>query len=183
MERIMYHTQEERIKKLDSPVACIRDDAWLGIGYYFWEDFDDAKKWGRKSKKETGRYEIYKASIFCENILDTVFNEEHYRFWLAQIEKIANRFKITDCRKPTLKEVNIYIKNVAKVEEVKGIIFQDFSTNLKENLVQPIELKDRKIPFVYKKRIQAVLYNLDIINTFDLFFSDNCTKKDRNHGT
>ena len=87
--RVMYHTQEKRPVRLSTPIICVRDDAWLGDGYYFWNDLADAEQWGQNSKKRTGWYEIYNASIDCSTILDTVFNEEHYQFWLKQVEKAA----------------------------------------------------------------------------------------------
>jgi len=49
-----------------------RKDAWLGEAYYFWDDLEDAHKWGTKSKKDTGYYEIYKAKINCEDVLDII---------------------------------------------------------------------------------------------------------------
>ena len=39
MKREMCHTQEKRDCRLYKPVRCTRKDAWLGHGYYFWDDF------------------------------------------------------------------------------------------------------------------------------------------------
>ena len=84
----MYHTQEKRKVRLVSPVKCNRCDAWLGHGYYFWDDYDDAFIWGKKSKNKTGVFEIYKSIINTENFLNTVFDEKGYNFYKKQIEKI-----------------------------------------------------------------------------------------------
>lgn len=73
----MYLTQEKRAQKLTAPIFCNRNYAWLGEAYYFWAEEVDAAKWGHTSKKSTGYFEIYQAEIDCENVLDTVFNEEH----------------------------------------------------------------------------------------------------------
>ena len=142
--RLMYHTQEHRGNILVKPIICKRDDAWLGQAYYFWNDLEDAHRWGKMSKKRTSKYEIYKSIIDCEDILDTVFNETHYLFWLEQIEIAAKSImNKTDC-KPTLKEVNDYFKERAVWDEVTGILFQDLPSNPEFLLIKPIVNKNNK---------------------------------------
>jgi hypothetical protein len=85
----MFHTQEKWHDRLGAPIVCQRKNAWLGVGCYFWKEEVDAIHWGHKSKRNTKEFEIYSANINCENVLDTVFNEEHYEFWVKQIEKAA----------------------------------------------------------------------------------------------
>jgi len=155
----MFHTQEKRLVRLLQPIECVRDDAWLGNGYYFWEDIQNATMWGNMAKRNTGYFEIYKALIDCENVLDTVFNEEHYRFWLNQIQKVAVEIKQKTGLKATLKQVNSYFKEKGIWNEVTGIYFQDFSNDENATLVYR---------FVYKKRVQLVVYDLSIITTFGL---------------
>lgn len=174
MEREVYHTQEKRHQVLTGPCECTRDDAWLGNGYYFWYDLDDAEKWGRECKVATGRYDVYKAKVDCSDVLDTVFNEEHYLFWLRQIEKAAKQIVIKTGQKPTIKELNDYFKQRAMWSEVTGIMFQDLPTNFNYLMVKPIEYRYKKQPFAYKKRIQIVVYNIEIICTFALVLTDTC---------
>ncbi len=114
---------------LTMPVKCVRDDAWLGDGYYFWDDIEDAEAWGDNSKRRTGKYQVYKADINCENVLDTVFNEDHYRFWNKQIEKAAEKIAKVTGYKPTIKEVNAYFKKNNNWSSVDGIMFQDLPKN------------------------------------------------------
>lgn len=166
--RIMYHTQERREKRLASPVICVRDDAWLGEGYYFWDELVDATQWGHNSKQKTGYFEIYQSKIVTDNFLDTVFNEEHYRFWIKQVEKAADFIRSKTGIKPTIKEVNEYFLEKAIWDEVDGIIFQDIPE--KDNI---LKVKS----FYYRKRIQAVIYNLEIITTFVLHSEDRCKPK------
>ena len=164
----MYHTQECRRHKLRSPVLCERDDAWLGVGYYYWEDLKDAHQWGKNSKKRTGKYKIYKSKIDCEKVLDTVFNEDHYRFWLKQIEKVAEEIFEKAGRKPKLKQINNYFKR--KVGwEVAGILFQD----LPRNDYSSIPIRRNRF-FIYRKRIQLAVYNQSIILNFTLHSTNNC---------
>lgn len=163
--RIMYHTQERREKRLTAPIICVRHDAWLGEGFYFWSDIIDAIQWGNNSKKATGYFEIYEAKIITENFLDTVFNEKHYTFWLSQIEKAADAIKHKTGIKPSIKEINEYFMERAIWDSVDGIIFQDIPQ--KDNILKVQS-------FYYRKRIQAVVYNTEIITTFAFHKADRC---------
>ena len=161
----MFHTQEQRQQPLTAPMKSIRSEAWLGDGYYFWADEQDAYNWGRASKKSTGRFEIYLADIDCSDILDTVFNEEHYRFWLRQIEKTAKAFLKKTGHKPTIREINQYFKERGQWNEVSGILFQDLPQSPNYLMV---------IAFYYKKRIQLVAFRLEIVCGFALKNSYPC---------
>jgi hypothetical protein len=174
MTRLFYHTQEHRGIQLESPIICRRDDAWLGEAYYFWYDELDADRWGSTSKKNTGRYEIYSSSVDCTNVLDTVFNEEHYLFWLNQVEKAATKIIKLTKEKPTLKEINDYFKKVGVWDEVDGIMFQDLPNNFDFLLVKPIAYRHKQRPFAYRKRIQVAIYNVKIILTFARYKIENC---------
>jgi len=161
----MYHTQEKRKIRLTKPILAKRKNAWLGIAYYFWENEMDAIRWGNESKRSTGYYEVYTGLIDCENVLDTVFNEGHYIFWVEQIEKAAKKIiKITG-RKATIREINSYFTENAKWSEItSGIMFQDlpFSNDL---LIEG---------FNYRKRIQLAVFNIGIILTFAFYFEQKC---------
>ncbi len=160
-----YHTQEDRGGKLSNPIICDKDNAWLGKAYYFWESEDDANFWGIKMKTKTGGFDIYKAEITLDNILDTVFNREHYYFWVKQIEKAAKNFVIKTGSKPTLKEVNDFFKEKNKWTKFDGILFQDISENPVHYLVKE---------FQYKKRIQLALYNKTKMINFALHYTGEC---------
>ncbi|WP_396188075.1 hypothetical protein [Flavobacterium sp.] len=169
----VFHTQEKRIKIMTFPQPCTRDDAWLGEGYYFWKDETDAFDWGHNSKKRNGYFEVYTCDINSDNYLDTVFNEKHYNFWIAQLEKIAKKIAkkimVKTHEKPTLKELNDYIRDKAIWPQVEYIQFQDLPTNSERSLVKPIVYKQGKIRTVaFRKRIQICVYNPKIISNFAL---------------
>lgn len=162
----MYHTQERREKRLSKPILCQKNNAWLGVAYYFWNDEIDAIQWGNTSKNQTGYFEIYKAIIDSENIIDTVFNEEHYNFWLKQIEKAAKHISKKSGMKASLKEINQYFKNKAKWSDLTdGILFQDLP-NSEDLLVRNL---------YYRKRIQMAVYKLEIINNFAFHSETGCS--------
>ena len=172
--RKMFHTQECRDNELSAPIKCYREDAWLGEAFYFWYDIFDAERWGNTSKRKTGSYEIYLAEIEIEDVLDTVFNEEHYLFWLKQIEKAAKKIiKLTN-EKPTIKELNDYFKEKGGWGDVTGIMFQDLPTNINFLMIKPIEYRNKKQAFVYRKRIQLAVYNENVLKGFRLHKVEKC---------
>lgn len=160
----MFHTQEKRECLLTEAIPCVREDAWLGVAYYFWYDEQDAISWGINSKRKTGYYEIYAADINLEKTLDTVFNEEHYLFWIRQIEKIAKRLTVAK-KEVTLKSINDYFFDKGIWSQFSGILFQDISTNNNTYLVKG---------FQYKKRIQLAVYDVLIISNFAHHFTGKC---------
>ena len=164
-KRLMYHTQEKRGTRLTAPEICTKNNAWLGNGYYFWDDLMDAFKWGNDSKKATGSYEVYKADIDCENVLDTVFDEDSYKFWVRQIEKFAKQFD-GKFGKPTIKDFNSYCVSRQIWRDISGILFQDLPTKPEELIVEKL---------FHRKRIQAAVFDLVIINNFVFHSEDRCT--------
>ena len=163
MSNKYFHTQESRTKQLTEPKLCSRFDAWLGEAFYFWYEEFDAEQWGNNSKNRAGHYEIYSCEIDDENVIDTVFNEEHYYFWLKQVEKVARAIIIKTNKKPTIKELNDYIVEHNIWGEVDGIRFQDLPVNNEHLLIKPIEYSKNKIRSIaYRKRIQLAVYNKNI---------------------
>jgi hypothetical protein len=165
MHRTMYHTQEGREVRLLEPVKCTNDYAWLGAGYYFWYSEEDAHFWGNEAKHATSYYEIYSSEIDCENVLDTVFNEEDYLFWIRQIEKCAKKFFDETKVKPSLKEINTFFREKGVWDDFDGILFQDISSRRERYLVTK---------FFYKKRIQLVVYDKSIIISFKFESQSKC---------
>jgi hypothetical protein len=180
MVRRMYHTQERWDNRLKAPIICVRNDAWLGDAYYYWLNEDDAKNWGINSKRATGWYEVYQSDINCENVLDTVFNEKHYNLWLKTIEKVAKIIAKATYNKPTLKELNDYLKERGDWSEVDGIMFQDLPNKEYYTLIKPIIYKDKvtqvekKVYFTYRKRIQLAVFNEEVILSFAHFLTEEC---------
>ena len=130
----MYHTQEKRTYRLKEPIICIRKNAWLGAAYYFWYDETDAIQWGHKSKKATGYFEVYSAKVKSDRVLDTVFSEDNYVFWIEQIEKAAKFISKKTGIKASIKEINQYFQEKAKWSDlVDAILFQDIP--ISENLL------------------------------------------------
>lgn len=169
MQRTMYHTQEKWPQRLTAPIICDRRDAWLGEGFYFWSLQQDARIWGRLSKAATGTYEIYSADIDCNDVLDTVFNEEQYNWWLEQIEKVAAvlQLKSSGAPKPSKWQVYQYIreKGIWEAANITGILFEDHTVNSD---------RSRIADFHYKKRIQLAAFTLRIVSGFTFLLEQKC---------
>jgi len=155
-QRLMFHTQEYRLPYLTEAKRCNRDDAWLGTGHYFWNEEEDAVAWGLTSKGR--KYTVYTAKIDCEDVLDTVFNEDHYKFWVVSIEKAIKVLSKKTYRKLTIADINSYFMNKGGWgTKVKGIMFQDLPSN---------ETISKVLGFYYHKRIQVAVFNKEIITNF-----------------
>lgn len=166
MVRRMYHTQEKRARRLRVSVETVRSDAWLGRGHYYWYYEDDAISWGNHSKNATGYYEIYRADIDCSEVLDTVFNEEHYLFWIEAIEKFSTK-TIRQGKEVTIKELNSYFKEQGIFGDATGVMFQEVPKNDNRVLVKGL---------YYKKRIQIAIYKINIIDNFAFHYENKCIK-------
>jgi hypothetical protein len=165
-KRVMFHTQGHSDPCLDFAQECTKDNAWLGKGYYFWKEEQDAIFWGITAKKNYKKYTVYTATIDCEDVLDTVFNEEHYDFWLRQIDKAINILAKKSGQKLTIEDINSYfIQRGGWGDKVRGIMFQDLPSN---------ETISKVIGFFYRKRIQLAAFDKKIITNFAHHFDGDC---------
>jgi hypothetical protein len=163
--RLMYHTQEKWPRRLTAPIPTTNQDAWLGDGVYFWYYEEDAVWWGMTAKKRTKYYEVYTASVECDNLLDTVFNESHYLLWVKYVDKAIERFLKKEKGNITLKYINDFFRERGVFNDIDGVMFQDISDNPEFWIVKK---------FQYKKRIQLSVYNLGIISNFAFHYEANC---------
>ncbi len=171
MEKIGYHTQECRgTEKLNNPINCTRDDAWFGDASYFWGNKDDADYWGKVSKRDTGKYDVYTSTIEIDDFLDTIFNEKHYDVWSNSIEKLALKFKMELGKELSLKELNDYFKSKGLYKDIDGVIFQDISNNPEHYLIKGMQ---------YKKRIQLAVFNKKTIKDFVYLHTEKSYSYDR----
>ncbi len=161
-----YHTQENRPQDepLASPIKCRTNDAWLGVGYYFWTEETMAHYWGADRKMQTGSYDVYTAYLNTEKCLNAVFNEEHYFFFQSKIDETIEYLKENGLSYK-LQAVHRFLKEeIWPDAEVEGIIFDDIPRNSGE-----FRIYSQIHPFYYKKRIQVVLFDLKNVVRFALY--------------
>jgi len=156
-----YHTQENRVAGyLAEPVKGKPDDAWLGVGYYFWVDETFAHFWGPDHiKKKADSYEIYKARIDSTNLLNASFDEKEYFFFKSCIEKAIEYFK-SKGHSVSLLKVNRFLSDHYWPQKgITGIIFDD----LPHNNPKTGRIHSEIEPFYYNRRIQIVVFDLKTI--------------------
>ncbi|MCC7467224.1 MAG: hypothetical protein IT261_13180 [Saprospiraceae bacterium] len=167
---IGYHTQEWRAKGvLEAPIKCTSDNAWLGIGYYFWTDLRFAHFWGKDFKsKSTGAYDIYVAHLDISHCINAVFDENGYFFFKEKIEQTISFFKERGID-ISLKKVHRFLADeVWRELGVTGIIYDDIPINKRDNTRIHSEIPD----LYYNKRIQVVIFDLEHITDFSVLLEE-----------
>lgn len=165
MDRLLYQTLEKRKARAINPGFCSKSNAWLGNGFYFWLEELDAHRWGQDARYNSRHYEIYKSVILFDNVLNTVFEEKAYNFFVKLVETAAAHFIKKINERPTIKQLNDYFKDHGVFKDIDGILFQDLPKNPTYGLVQEL---------YYKKRIQLCVYNKQIILTFEYHLDGEC---------
>lgn len=114
--RVVYQTLEDRNNPDDiecnGPFLCRRTDAWLGMGYYFWESFlNNAHWWGTHSYD--GRYVICEAYYDenSEDCLDLVGNPDHINIVHEALNQMQQR-DIPITEKTTLARVFEFLRRI-----------------------------------------------------------------------
>lgn len=170
MTIVGFHTQEHRIDEqpLDIPVYCHDRQAWLGFGYYFWQELEFAHYWGEDKKMNTGSYDIYSADIDMTHVLDACFDEESYNFFIEVIEKAIKVLRIETIDKKSLAKVHQFLKERHwQKNGIKGLRYSDIPKNSRSGRLYSL------VPdLYYKKRIQIVVFDLDIIHNFAIYLDD-----------
>lgn len=162
---IGFHTQEYRSVYLSKPAKCVSDKAWLGDGYYFWLDEMFSMHWGPDFKTKTGYFDVYKAHIEDDNLLNMTFCEEDYFFVKNNINAMIE-FMTTKGIKINLKELHRLLKEHFWTPlNINGIIYDDLPWNVykKSRTYSLFE------PFYYVKRIQIVIFNEKLIHNFEIY--------------
>lgn len=152
-----YHTQRKTKQKLTKPLKCVRNDAWLGEGYYFWEDYEFAVNWGVDSKNND--YDIYTSELDITYVIDSEYSREGRRFFEGCIEKVLCVLDKSG-KEYSLKTIHKLLKKMFWDKlGVKGLIFADIPRSSKYGKAKPL---------FYKKRVQIVMFSLEDIHDFRL---------------
>lgn len=112
----IYQTLENRNNHEEilshGPYICVRSDAWLSEGYYFWDTFiENAHDWGMMSYKEISKYCIFQGTYYLSN--EVCFNLcEPY--FLYTFKKVVDR----------LVEKKIKSKNMLVAEVIDYMRFE-----------------------------------------------------------
>jgi len=92
-----YQTLEDRDNideiEIEGPYICNDSNAWLGLGYYFWDTkIEWAKKWGQSHYVVRGKeFVIAHCQLDLTNCFDLVGNIQHQDELIECISVIKNR--------------------------------------------------------------------------------------------
>ena len=93
--REIFQTLEFRDNNLEvlehGPYQCVRENAWLSSGYYFWEEsIESAKYWGERCCNDS--YIVTKAlyDITDENFFDLLGNVKHVKEFADVVKKMID---------------------------------------------------------------------------------------------
>lgn len=153
---LYYQTTEKRNIRVERPIFCRKGNAWLGKAFYFWKHLDDARIWGKRFNLRKKFFEVYSSDIESDNILDTVFNQQDYYFFLEEVEAFAKRFNELVGRKPTIEDTCDFYNQYNVWEGIDAVLFQDLPLN-------ELSLVER---YYYRKRIQLAVYKEAIIKNY-----------------
>lgn len=170
-----YHTQEHRPMEqaLEGPIKCHDPKAWLGVGYYFWTDIVFAKYWGVDFKLgKHNAYDVYSAHIEEERLINAVFDQKGYDFFVTKIDSAIEHLKKQNINDVKIGKVHRYLaENIWSKMNITGIIYDDLPRNKEEKERVFSEIH----PLYYKKRIQIVTFGIDIIKKFDVYLEEQRT--------
>ena len=96
---VLYQTVEDRNNpdyiEANAPFQCNRKDAWLGMGYYFWDTFlENAHWWGKTNYQKNGYVIVEFTSAFVsDKCFDLQGNMEHVKY-LKEISEFFRSQKL-----------------------------------------------------------------------------------------
>ena len=74
------------------PIFCDDSEAWLGSGYYFWDDsFESALWWGKNHYFGYFFVNLYYYDYHSDEFLDLVGNTEHRRYIKKRFDSLVSR--------------------------------------------------------------------------------------------
>jgi len=168
----IYQTLEDRDNpdyiEENTPFKCKRKNAWLGVGYYFWDTFiENAHWWGKFSYHNSYVICEFKSNFNSEICFDLVGETEHMLEFESIIELLKKKNLITN--NTTVSRILSFIRDVIdfKYEAIRVYGINSISNKKEEN-------KDYifQIPFVkkgyqyldYKPLIQICIFEKNGLN-------------------
>lgn len=125
--RTVYQTLEDRdnpdFVEQNGPFKCVRKNAWLGDGYYFWDSFiENAHWWGAEGASYGGRYMICESTYVldeerCFNLID---NPLHFEMYNNTKQLMHDKGLFVE-NVTTVARIIEYIKNTLKLFKYEGI--------------------------------------------------------------
>jgi hypothetical protein len=154
----------------EGPYKCTKDDAWLGHGYYFWEDsMRPAKYWGKKF--HDNKYIICKGTCKIDetNCFDLVGSVKHDEFLHETIKHLIEMEELTS--NVSIPHVIDYLQKIgqfpffasrAETSDAFDSTYYLTEDDFKEDIV--FNAKFSKVKVRLNKVIQLCIYDLEKVN-------------------
>lgn len=172
--RKAYQTLEDRGNydyiENNGPFICNHKNAWLGIGYYFWDSFiDNAHWWGIEGACYKKGYIICESTFEldenkCFNLVD---NPNHLNQF-NQVKDLLLQKQIATANKTTVRRIVDFIKNEAKIfnfEAIRSYPINSINQNSKFSKRTSFNIKEKSFQYLDSTpAIQICFYNKSSLN-------------------
>ena len=170
-----YHTLEDRgnAQQLEDsgPIKCISRNAWLGVGYYFW---DTEIKWAHKWGEHYSSYLIFSGSINITNRLYDLFGTVlHINDFIECINHLAGIGYFKSRKDILIPLVIEYLKRETKFsEEYDCIRCADYPSDVN---VIGFKRGTKEVSYLGGYRVQICLITKESLNfsTYTLVYPEN----------
>lgn len=166
---VLYQTIEDRNNpdqiEANAPFKCLRKDAWLGHGYYFWDTFiENAHWWGKTNYSQKG-YVILK--FICEdnyvNLFDLHGNMNHVKYF-KDIVNLLHKQGLLNSGTTVAWIIEYLKKHTDFAEQYEAIrIYGHYSKSL-NNTEKRFFSKNRLHYFELTPAVQLCLFNKNSLN-------------------
>ena len=168
---VLYQTVEDRNNPdyigENAPFQCIKGNAWLGVGYYFWDTFLENAHWWGKTNYNINGYVIFRFE--CDDKSDRLFDlqgdMEHVKYFKEFIKEYQkNTFSGSN---PTVPMVIEFLKNntsfVKKYDAIRVYGHYSKSTNVTTKMLFSKKINSRQY-FELTPAVQLCLFRKTSLN-------------------
>jgi hypothetical protein len=141
---IGYHTADNSKGELHKPLYCVKEDAWLGAGYYFWAEKMFADDWAEI--KNYLYYDIYSAEIDKNKCIDLTDPKKSVLYY-ENIKKLLHDLRKKTNKKITNKTLFSYLRKKIN-NKIIGIMYDKAPKSKKYS-----ELEDYHLFIVKQQQI------------------------------
>lgn len=170
-QKKLYQTirAEGSIEKIEreGPFECVREDAWLGRGCYYWETFEEHAHWWGKSTLN-GNYFIFQTNLSIDRskLYDLEDTDTLQEFFELKVELEKNYGPVT------IPYVLQYLRKRGFLSDYCAVRAR--FVNGKHNIMYPIKCARGTTPYMQlKPHIQICLMDKSVIGqgNYKMFYS------------
>lgn len=157
-ENPLYQTVDGAKGLPKKPIFCNSDDAWLGDGYYFWDDsLESAKWWGDIHYKRN--YIICESSYdsHSDDYLDLIGNQEDRRYFKRCADAVCRK----KYDKYTVGEILEIIKQ--KDPNFDALAIRAYPLSIKHSCCNVVYFSDNRFCIEFNEKFQMCVIDLNFL--------------------